>query len=182
MRKPSFYLISKSIQLIGPLSNYPVLWQQCCIQVKIWCFKRMIKLWSCTLAYSYYYWQLTEAPSHQRPTQLCTLRLHPNLIKINRLFRHSRRRPIFRLSLDGWPKRAIFGNMFGNVQRKFPNNFNLPLIVALDKGLEPYFSYSLLFEIRSVSQVPNTIRKQFLWETSIKSSSIFGAPMLHDHI
>ncbi|XP_065561989.1 uncharacterized protein LOC136028203 [Artemia franciscana] len=41
------------------------------------------------------------------------------------------------------------------------------------KRIEPHFSYNLLFEVRSVSRVLRTIRRQFLWKTSSKFSSAF---------
>ena len=83
---------------------------------------------------------------------------------------HPRRgRPAFRLALDGWPKRTNFSNLSSFIRITCPNHLNL----TLESGIEPHFSYSLLFEIRSVSRVPRTILMQFLWKTSSKSSSAF---------
>ena len=53
------------------------------------------------------------------------------------------------------------------------SHFNLSFIIALESGIEPNFSYKLLFEIQSVSRVPRAIRRQFLWKTSSKFSSAF---------
>ena len=82
-------------------------------------------------------------------------------------------RPAFLLALDGWPKRTIFGNLSSFIRRTWPSHLNLSFIIALESGIEPHFSYNLLFEIRSVSRVPRTIRRQFHWKTSSKFSSAF---------
>ena len=81
--------------------------------------------------------------------------------------------PAFRLAPDGWRKRTIFCNLLSFIRRTWPSYLNLSFIIALESGIEPHFSYNLLFEIRSVSQVPRTIRGQFLWKTSSKFSSAF---------
>ena len=81
--------------------------------------------------------------------------------------------PAFRLTADGWPKRTIFGNLSSFIRRTWPNHLNLSFIIALESRIEPHITYSLLFEIRSVSRVPRTIRRQFLWKTSSKFSSAF---------
>ena len=67
-------------------------------------------------------------------------------------------RAAFPLALDVWPKGTIFGNMSSFVSRTGPSHLNLSLIVALESGIEPPFSYSLLFEKQSVSWIPRTIR------------------------
>ena len=82
-------------------------------------------------------------------------------------------RPAFRVAPDGWPKRTIFGNLSSFIRRTWPSHLNLSFIIAPESGIEPHFSYNLLFEIRSVSRVPRTIRRQFLWKTSSKFSSAF---------
>ena len=137
-----------------------------------------------------YYLQLTVALSHLWPTQLCTLLLHPNLFKASLFtpsqevlisfqlffmtsFHPRRGRPTFRLVLDGWPERTIFGNLSSLFRRTCPSHLNLSLIVALESGIESYFSYSLLFKIRSVSRVSTTMCKQFLWKTSSIFPSAF---------
>ena len=53
-----------------------------------------------------------------------------------------------------------------------------PFIITLESGIVPHFLYILLFEIRSDNQVPRTIRRQFLWKTSSKSSSAFWSALL----
>ena len=80
-------------------------------------------------------------------------------------------RPAFRLALDGWPKRTIVGNLSFFIHRSCHSPLNLSLIIVLKSGIELHFSYSLLFEIRSVSRVSRTICWQFLWKTSKKFSS-----------
>jgi hypothetical protein len=85
----------------------------------------------------------------------------------------SQGRSAFRLALDGWPKRTIFSNLSSLIRTTCPHHLSLSFIIALENGIEPYFSYNLLFEIRLVSRVPRTIRKQFLWKTSRRSSSTF---------
>ena len=80
--------------------------------------------------------------------------------------------PLFRLALDGWPKRTIFGNQPLN-RRTCPSHLNFSLIIAIGSWIEPRFSYSLLFEIRSVKQVPKRIYWHFLWKTANRSSSVF---------
>ena len=82
-------------------------------------------------------------------------------------------RPTFRVALDGWPKRTIFGNLSSFIRRTWPSHLNLYFILAPESGIEPHFSYNLLFEIRLVSRVPRTIRRQFLWKISGKFSSAF---------
>ena len=82
-------------------------------------------------------------------------------------------RPAFRVAPDGWPKRTILGNLSSFIRRTWPRHLNLSFIIAPESGIEPHFSYNLLFEIRSVSRVPRTIRRQFLWKTSSKFSSAF---------
>ena len=87
---------------------------------------------------------------------------------------HSRRgRPAFRSALDGWPKRTIFGNLSSFIHTTCPSHPNLSFIIALERRIEPYFSYNLLFDIWSVSQVPIKIRRQFLWKPFSKFSSAF---------
>ena len=54
-----------------------------------------------------------------------------------------------------------------------PSHLILSRIIALESGIKPHYSYSLLFVIRSVSQVPKTIHRQFIWKTFSKSSSVF---------
>ena len=58
------------------------------------------------------------------------------------------------------------------IRRKCPSHLNLSLIIALESRIEPHFPYSLLLEILLVSQVPKTIRRQFLRKTSSTSSSV----------
>jgi hypothetical protein len=77
------------------------------------------------------------------------------------------------LTLDSWPTRTILGNLSSFIHRMCPSHLNLSLIIALESGIEPHFVYSLLFDIRSVSRVPEAIRRQFLWKTSSKSSKVF---------
>ena len=84
-----------------------------------------------------------------------------------------RGRPAFRVAPDGWPKKTIFGNLSSFIRRTWPSHLNLSFIIALERGIESHFSYNLLFEIRSVSRVPRTIRRQFLWKTSNKFSFAF---------
>ena len=84
-----------------------------------------------------------------------------------------RGKPDFRLALDGWQKRTIFGNLSCLIRGTCSSHLNLLSIIALDSGIEPHFSYSRLFEIQSVSRVPRTIHRQFLWKTSSKSPSTF---------
>jgi hypothetical protein len=84
-----------------------------------------------------------------------------------------RGRPAFRLALDSWPKRTIFGNLSSFIHTTCPRHLNHSFNIALESGIEPHFSYSLLFEIRSVSRVLRTVLKHFLWKTSRKSSSAF---------
>ena len=79
-------------------------------------------------------------------------------------------RPAFRVAPDEWP---ILGNLSSFIRRTWPSHLNLYFIVALESGIEPHFSYNLLFEIRSVSRVPRTNRRQFLWKTSSKFSYAF---------
>ena len=43
------------------------------------------------------------------------------------------------------------------IHRTCPSHLNLSLIIALESGIEPHFSYSLLLEIRPVSRVPRTV-------------------------
>ena len=82
-------------------------------------------------------------------------------------------RPAFLVAPDGWPKKTIFGNLSSFIRRTWLSHLNLSFIIAPESGIEPHFSYNLLFEIRSVSRVPRTIRRQFLWKTSSKFSSAF---------
>ena len=84
-------------------------------------------------------------------------------------------RPDFHGAPDGWPKRTIFGNLSSFIRRTWPSHLNLSFIIALYSGIEPHFSCNLLFEIRSVSRVPRTIRRQFLGKTSSNFSSAFGS-------
>ena len=94
---------------------------------------------------------------------------------------HPRRgRHAFRLALNGWPKRTILGNLSSFIRKTCPSHLNLSFIIALESGIEPHYSYSLLFEIRSVSRVPRKILKQFLWKTSSKSSSAFRSAHASD--
>ena len=120
------------------------------------------------------------------PTQLRTLLLQPNLFKAS-LFTPSQEvpisfkslfmtssqprqgRPAFRIAPDGWPKRTIFGNLSSFIRRTWLSHLNLSFIIALESGIEPHFSYSLLLEIRSVSRVPRTICRQFLWKACLVS-------------
>ena len=81
--------------------------------------------------------------------------------------------PAFFVAPDGWPKRTIFGNLSSFICRMWPSHLNLSSIIAPESRIEPHFSYNLLFEIQSVSWVPRTIRRQFLWKTSSKFSSAF---------
>ena len=50
---------------------------------------------------------------------------------------------------------------------------HISLIIALESRIEPHFSYSLLFEIRSVSRVPKSICRPFFWKTS----AFFRSPL-----
>ena len=75
-----------------------------------------------------------------------------------------RERPAFRVAPVGWPKRTIFGNLSSFIRWTWPSNLYLSFTVTLESGIEPLFSYNLLFEIRSVSQVPRTICRQFIWK------------------
>ena len=87
---------------------------------------------------------------------------------------HPRRgRPVFCLALDCWQKRTIFDTPSSFIHRTWPSHLNLCFIIALESRTEPHFSYSLLFEIQSVSRAPRTIRRQFLRKTSSKFSSAF---------
>ena len=88
-------------------------------------------------------------------------------------FYPNRGRPAIRLALDGSPKRTIFGNLSSFIHRTCPWHLNLSLIIVIESEIEPQFLYSLLFELRSVSQIPRTIHKQFLWKLFSKSSSAF---------
>jgi len=75
-----------------------------------------------------------------------------------------------------WPKMTICHPSSAESQPFFhysPSHLNLSFIVALESVIEPHFSYSLLFEILSVSRVPRTIPSQFLWKMSSKPSSAF---------
>ena len=126
--------------------------------------------------YYYYYLQLTVVPSHLRPTQLRTLLLNLSLLKaflfktsqeftvsfksfLMTTSRPNHRRPAFHLALDGCPKRTIFGNLSSFIPSTCPSHINLSFIIALESGIEPHFSYSLLFEIWSISRTPRTIRR-----------------------
>ena len=82
-----------------------------------------------------------------------------------------RGRPTFRLVLYAWPKRTICGNLTSFIYRTCPRHLNLSVIIALKCWFEPHFLYSLLFEIRSVSQVTRTISRPYIWKTSSKSLS-----------
>ena len=79
----------------------------------------------------------------------------------------------FSLALKGWLKRRIFGNLSSFICRTCPSHLILSLIIALESGIQPHFLHRLLFEIHSVSQLPRTNCRQFLWKTSGKSSSAF---------
>ena len=59
--------------------------------------------------------------------------------------------------------------------RTYPSHLDLSFIIVLEGEFEPPFSYSQQFKMRSVSRVPRTIRRQFLWKTSSKSSSASGS-------
>ena len=83
-------------------------------------------------------------------------------------------RPVFCLPLDGWPTRTIFGNLSSFIHRTCLSHFKLSPIVVLETGIEPHFSHSLLFEIRSVNWIPRATRRQFLRRTSSKSSSVLS--------
>jgi hypothetical protein len=76
----------------------------------------------------------------------------------------------FPLSCIRWTKK---GNLSCFIRRTCPSHLNPSLIIALENKIEPQFSHSLLFDKRSVSQVPKTILRQFLWKKSSKSSSAF---------
>jgi hypothetical protein len=92
------------------------------------------------------------------------------------MFSHPRRRrPSFRLALDGWPKRKIFGNMSSFIHTKYSNHLNLSFIIAQEHGIEPHFLHSPLFEIRSVRWVPRTIHRQFTLFPS-KTSNFAKSP------
>jgi hypothetical protein len=93
---------------------------------------------------------------------------------------HWGRRPTFLLTLDGWMKRTILGNLPSFIRRTSPSHLILSCIIAIESGIETHFSNSLLFKIRSVSRVPRAIRRQFLLKTSIKSFSDFRAPTLQN--
>ena len=80
---------------------------------------------------------------------------------------HKQGRPAFYLALDGWPKKEK------HWVEKDPRHLRLCFIIAQESGMEPYFLYSLLFKIWSVSRITRTIRRQFLWKTFSKSSSAF---------
>ena len=128
--------------------------------------------------------------SHLGPTQLRKLLLQPNLFKAS-LFTPSQEvpisfkslfmtsshprwgRPAFRVAPNSWPKRTIFGNLSSFIRRMWLSYLNLSFIIEPESWIEPYFSYNLLFEIRSVSRVPRTICSQFLWKTSSKFSFDF---------
>jgi len=84
-----------------------------------------------------------------------------------------RRRPAFRLTLYGWQKRKIFGNLSSFIRRTWPSHLNLSFIIALESEIEPHSLQSLLFELRAVRRVSRTIRRQFLWKTYCKSSYAF---------
>ena len=61
------------------------------------------------------------------------------------LFYHNiRGRPGFCLALDGSQTRTIFDNMSFFSCRTCSSHLNLSLIIALECGIEPNFSYSLL--------------------------------------
>ena len=85
----------------------------------------------------------------------------------------NRGRHAFHPALDGWPKRRIFDNLSSFIHKMCPSHLILSLIIALESGIEPHFSYSLLFEIRSVSRLPRIIHRIFLQKTSSRSSSAF---------
>jgi len=69
------------------------------------------------------------------------------------------------------------GNLSSCIRKTSPSHFILCLIIALESWIEPHFSYSLLFEIQSVSRAPIKICRQFLWKTSSNPSSVFEVPM-----
>jgi len=89
----------------------------------------------------------------------------------------NRGRPAFCLALNGWLRRTIFCNLLPYIHKTCPSLLNLSFVVALESEIEPYFSYSLLFETLSV-WVPRTIRRQFSGKTSFKFSSAFQS--VHD--
>ena len=61
------------------------------------------------------------------------------------------------------PRRIAEKDNLGNpspfICRTYPSHLILSFIIALESGIEPHFSYSLLFEMLSVSRVPRTIRR-----------------------
>ena len=85
----------------------------------------------------------------------------------------NKRRPFFRLALDGWPTETIFGLLSYLIRITCPSHLNLSLITALERRIEPHFSHNQLLEILSVSWVPKTIRWQFFWKRSSEFSSAF---------
>ena len=51
---------------------------------------------------------------------------------------HPRRgQPAFRLALDGWPKRKIFGDLTSFNHRTCPSHLKLSFTIALESGIEP---------------------------------------------
>ena len=114
-----------------------------------------------------------------KSTHLSTLPLHPNLFKtsvftpmqeilitlkslLTTSSNTNQGQPPFCLALDGWPAKTLFGNLSSFIRRTCPVHLNFSLITARESLIEPHFSYSLLLEIRSVGQVPKTVRRQFL--------------------
>ena len=47
-------------------------------------------------------------------------------------------------------KTTNFGNMSSYIRETWPSHLNFSFIIALESGMTPHFSYSLLFYIRSV--------------------------------
>ena len=66
----------------------------------------------------------------------------------------------------------------GRFTLKFGSYLNLSFIIALESGIEPHISYNLLFEIRSVSWVPRTIRRNLSGKHLVNFHPLFGGPIL----
>ena len=96
----------------------------------------------------------------------------------------NRERPAFCLALEGSPNRTIFGNLSSFICRTCPNHLNLSLIIALESGIEPHFSYNLLFKTLSVSLMPRTIQNNFSGKHLANLHLLFGVPIfraIFDH-
>ena len=149
--------------------------------------------------YYNYYEQLTTATIRMRPKQLRTLLLHLNLFKASLVtpsreipisfysffmifFRPRRGRPAFPLAIDGWPERTIFGNLSSFNRRTCPSHLNLSFIIALKRRIKPHFSYSILYEIRSVRRVPEKSEGNFSGKHIANLHPFFKAPMFQSYI